>query len=107
MDSTNFTYWLQGFFEISDSNKLNEKQVQIIKDHLALVFDKVTPDRNGSTISDLEVGENVVPSGLFPKKDKNKATSTGENNINPWAEINKVICSDSTPFKPQKTTVYC
>lgn len=46
MDSTNFTYWLHGFFEISDSNKLTEKQVQIIKDHLALVFDKVTPDRN-------------------------------------------------------------
>ncbi len=61
MDSTNFTYWLQGFFEISDSNKLTEKQVQIIKDHLALVFDKVTPDRSGPTIQDLEVKKNIVP----------------------------------------------
>lgn len=45
MDSKDFTYWLQGFFEISNEKTLNTKQVQIIKDHLALVFNKVTPDR--------------------------------------------------------------
>ncbi len=45
MTTEQFTYWLQGFFEISDNKKLNEKQVQIIKDHLALVFEKQTPDR--------------------------------------------------------------
>lgn len=44
MDATSFAYWLHGFFEISDSNSLTEKQVQIIKDHLDLVFNKVTPD---------------------------------------------------------------
>lgn len=49
MTPENFTYWLQGFFEISDSKKLDEKQVQIIKDHLALVFNKVTPDRSGTS----------------------------------------------------------
>lgn len=53
MTSENFTYWLQGFFEISDSSKLDEKQVQIIKDHLALVFNKITPDRNGISSNDL------------------------------------------------------
>ncbi len=47
MTPENFTYWLQGFFEISNSNKITEKQVQIIKDHLDLVFDKKTPSRNG------------------------------------------------------------
>ena len=46
MDSKNFAYWLKGYFEISDSKKLDEKQVQIIKDHLELVFNKVTPNRN-------------------------------------------------------------
>jgi len=45
MTTDQFTYWLQGFLEISDAKKLNEKQVQIIKDHLDLVFTKVTPDR--------------------------------------------------------------
>lgn len=44
MNSTEFTYQLQGFFELSESKELNEKQVQIIKDHLNLVFNKVTPD---------------------------------------------------------------
>jgi acyl-CoA-binding protein len=47
MTTEQFAYWMKGFFEISDSKKLTEKQVQIIKDHLDLVFTKVTPDRNG------------------------------------------------------------
>jgi hypothetical protein len=43
MKSESFTYWLNGFFELSGSNELNQGQVQIIKDHLALVFKKETP----------------------------------------------------------------
>ena len=54
MTPENFTYWLQGFFEISDAKKLDETQVQIIKDHLDLVFNKVTPDRSESTIKGFE-----------------------------------------------------
>lgn len=46
MSPESFTYWLRGYFEISDSNNLSPQQVQIIRDHLALVFKKVTPDRN-------------------------------------------------------------
>lgn len=45
MTPEQFTYWLQGFFEISNTNSLNENQVLIIKDHLKLVFNKVTPNR--------------------------------------------------------------
>lgn len=41
-----FVYWLQGFVEIADSDTISEKQWLIIKDHLKLVFDKNTPDRN-------------------------------------------------------------
>ena len=43
MTSTDFVYWLNGYFEISGANSLDEKQVKIIKDHLNLVFTKVTP----------------------------------------------------------------
>ena len=50
MTTEQFTYWLQGFFEVSGDKKLNEKQVTIIKDHLALVFDKVTPDRDSKRV---------------------------------------------------------
>lgn len=45
MNAQEFCYWLQGFFELSEGKKLTPKQVQIIKDHLALVFTKITPDR--------------------------------------------------------------
>lgn len=45
MTTEAFATWLQGFFELSDAKTLDERQVSIVKDHLALVFDKVTPDR--------------------------------------------------------------
>lgn len=51
MTTEQFTYWLQGFFEISDAKELKAKEVKIIKDHLNLVFNKVTPDRHQSSTS--------------------------------------------------------
>lgn len=40
----NFTYWLQGFVELTETKQPSEAQWQAIKDHLQLVFTKVTPD---------------------------------------------------------------
>jgi len=48
MNSLDFVYWLQGFFELSENKKLTKKQVLIIKDHIALVLSKVTPERTGN-----------------------------------------------------------
>lgn len=45
MTPERFTDWLQGFVEIANTDTISEKQWQIIKDHLKLVFDKKTPDR--------------------------------------------------------------
>ena len=45
MKESDFVYWLQGFVELSDTGTISEKQWLVIKDHLKLVFDKVTPDR--------------------------------------------------------------
>lgn len=42
MTPDQFCYWLQGYFEISGSTKLNKEQVDVIKEHLSLVFNKVT-----------------------------------------------------------------
>jgi hypothetical protein len=42
MNSLEFAYWLQGFFELTNQKTLNETQVQIIREHLDLVFDKKT-----------------------------------------------------------------
>ena len=46
MNYEQFAIWLHGFLEISDTETINEQQTQIIKDHLALLFEKKTPDRS-------------------------------------------------------------
>lgn len=38
MTSRDFVYWLQGYFEITDPTEINEKQTDLIKKHLNLVF---------------------------------------------------------------------
>jgi hypothetical protein len=38
MTSKDFAYWLQGFFELSETDELTPRQVEIIKNHLKLVF---------------------------------------------------------------------
>lgn len=38
MTSRDFAYWLQGYFEISDPKTISEKEVEMIKKHLNLVF---------------------------------------------------------------------
>jgi hypothetical protein len=46
MNELNFCYWLQGYFEISElEGKQLSPEMQVIKDHLKLVFNKETPDR--------------------------------------------------------------
>lgn len=42
MTPQEFTYWLQGFAELTD-HLPDEEQWKSIKDHLALTFTKVTP----------------------------------------------------------------
>lgn len=43
MNEKEFCYWLQGFFELTDTEELSKEQVAMIKSHLSLVFTKVTP----------------------------------------------------------------
>ena len=38
MTSKDFAYWLQGFFEIAEETEITPRQVEIIKNHLKLVF---------------------------------------------------------------------
>jgi hypothetical protein len=40
MNSQEFCYWVQGLFELSDPQELNEKQVAVIKEHLDLVLNE-------------------------------------------------------------------
>jgi len=45
MNYEQFAIWLHGFLEISNAETINKEQTQIIKDHLALLFEKKTPIR--------------------------------------------------------------
>lgn len=50
MTAEQFAYWLQGYAELNDAPPTAE-QWQAIRDHLALVFNKVTPDYTGPRIN--------------------------------------------------------
>ena len=45
MTPENFVYWLQGFMELQNPETISSEQVEIIQDHLNLVFKKETPIR--------------------------------------------------------------
>lgn len=51
MNEREFCYWLQGFFEVGNPKQLSPEQTQIIKDHLALLFTKVTPNDSVTWVS--------------------------------------------------------
>lgn len=46
MTPEQFIYWLQGFMEVADPKSMDEKQLQVVKDHIALVLKKETPNRS-------------------------------------------------------------
>jgi hypothetical protein len=45
MTAEQFAYWLQGFMEVANPIELDSSQTAVIKHHLALVFNKQTPNR--------------------------------------------------------------
>ena len=38
MNTIDFCFWLQGYFEINGKNDITQEQAEIIKKHLNLVF---------------------------------------------------------------------
>lgn len=42
MNTIEFAYWLQGFLEMSGSKTMDERQVEMVRRHLALVFVNVS-----------------------------------------------------------------
>ena len=66
MNSIDFCFWLQGFFEISGSDSLTDAQVEIIKNHLDLTFvheiDPLREEETKATVEEL----NNAHSGKIP-----------------------------------------
>lgn len=48
MNQSEFVFWLNGYVEICGARP-DDRQWDIIKDHLTLVFNKVTPSRSSPT----------------------------------------------------------
>jgi len=48
MTAEQFVYWLQGYLEISNPSFITKDEIEIIQDHIKLVFDKQTPVRVGT-----------------------------------------------------------
>lgn len=73
MTPENFCYWLQGYFEIADPKSLSEKELEMIKNHLNLVFLHSIDPKASAHISDpkeaktLQETLNKVHSGLEKK----------------------------------------
>lgn len=47
MTPENFVYWLQGHLELSEKGGLTAQQVKVIREHIALVLQKVTSPATG------------------------------------------------------------
>lgn len=65
MDAQAFAWWLHGWSEINGGAVPTAVQWQIINDHLDLVFNKVTPDRQP---------HGAPPAGRAPSIDLNSYT---------------------------------
>jgi hypothetical protein len=73
MTSRDFAYWLQGYFEITNTKKIDEKQTEIIKKHLNLVFKHEIDPSMGDEKHQLELNKIHSPH-LFPNKGKSDDT---------------------------------
>lgn len=74
MTSRDFVFWLQGFFELENPKELSEKQVEVIKNHIALVF-KYEIDPSYTSDPKLQEEMQQIHDGIKPNSDK-------ENTIN-------------------------
>lgn len=102
MDATNFAYWLNGFAELNGDTPPTAEQWKAIREHLALVFEKVTPP-----VALPYGGEPDKPPRERQKADPRIVDWLKRQNINPvlrwppdgpsdvWAQPPSVQCSET------------
>lgn len=50
MNAVDFCFWLQGYFEISGTKEMTPAQLEVVKNHLSLVFKhEIDPLRESET----------------------------------------------------------
>ena len=86
MTSRDFAFWCQGFFELTDAKTLTETQVQMIKNHLNLVFKHEIDPAMGNEEHQVELnkihngdeaGFTYTDNYLFPKTEKEATAKWG------------------------------
>lgn len=78
MTPIEFCRWLQGYFEVSGAQTLTDAQVKVIKEHLQLVFVKVTQAPAKA------LGPELVAALERAKKEMTKATLDKMRDDVPW-----------------------
>ncbi len=58
----NFCYWLQGIFEVTDPQGLSKTQLDVVKEHLGLVFKKVTVKTILTELDKPNKNDDILPS---------------------------------------------
>lgn len=66
MTSQNFAYWLMGFFEVAEPKTIGEKETDMIKKHLNLVFKHEIDPSMGGPEHQLELNKIHSPQSFGP-----------------------------------------
>lgn len=98
MNQENFVYWLNGMLEYMDIDAASEdelrEKLEGIRDHLDLVFEKVTPVRR-------EVPkENINPISVAPTDTSGIDWEAITKQIEKELNKKKIIFPPSNPYKP-------
>lgn len=66
MKSEHFAYWLQGFFELSNADKLTADQIKIIRNHINLVKVCMNKKENKENVIEQELSFDLPELDMFP-----------------------------------------
>ncbi|KVC81400.1 hypothetical protein [Burkholderia ubonensis] len=95
MTPENFAYWLQGFVELTSGQTPDSAQWKAIREHLDLVFKKVTP----------KVADKIDIKVDVDTKDAQKAVSDLADAMRQYRELTKP--AQPWPFGDYPLTVTC
>lgn len=102
MTSDDFAMWLNGFLELANPTSLNEVQIEIIKDHLALVIEKKTPDRFGQPREEAEEKSKTASEKVLENLKLNPLTKEEfQNLLRPEGDLSKQIRDTINRYHPR------
>lgn len=109
MTPQEFAYWLQGLFEIADPKTLDEKQTAIIKEHLQLVFKKVTCPAKPAAQPQRPINDPLVSPAPFvrPTFPSFPDCYPGMPTKHPLPQLPEILCHHDTGLTREADHLYC